>query len=169
MDIQQLAKQYLGKYPEVVNLENVPFVGCRTIKHKILYSGPIFYNKQYKTPQVVESQSFEEVDRLICEGIIEPSDSPISNCYLPVVKFDEATQKYKIRLCLDLRKLNQGIDIDRLQIGDTQELLNKLNGARYLTIFDASSGYLQLDLEETSRKYTAFRVGNRAFQWNKMC
>ena len=149
-NIHPLARKYLIKYPEVVNLENVPFVGCRTIKHKIIYSGPIFFTKQYRTPQVMDSQILEEVDRLLREGLIEPSDSPFSNCYLPVVKFDSTTQKYKIRLCIDMRKLNAGQEIDRLPIGDTQQLLNKLNGAKYLTVLDASSGYLQVDLDEPS-------------------
>lgn len=168
-DMHPLAKQYLLKYPEVVNLQGVQFVGCRTLKHKIIYKGPIFFQKQYRTPQVLESQILEEIDRLIKEGLIEPSDSPFSNCYLPVVKFDKATQKYKIRLCLDLRKLNAGIDIDRLPIGDTQDLLNKMHGTRYLTVLDASSGYLQVDLDHDSRKFTAFRVGNRGYQFKKMC
>ena len=167
--IHPIAKQYLIKYPEIVNLDDVPFVGCRTIKHKIIYKGPIYFTKQYRTPQVMDSQILEEVDRLLREGLIEPSDSPFSNCYLPVVKFDPTTQKYKIRLCLDLRKLNAGLEIDRLPIGDTQQLLNMLNGAKYLTVLDASSGYLQVDLDEPSKRYTAFRIGNRAFQWRKMC
>ena len=168
-DMHPLAKQYLIKYPEVVNLPGVPFVGCRTLTHKIIYNGPIFFQKQYKTPHVLESQILEEIDRLIKEGLIEPSDSPFSNCYLPVVKYDSATQKYKIRLCLDLRKLNAHIEIDRLPIGDTQDLLNKMHKSKFLTVLDASSGYLQVDLEEDSRKYTAFRVGNRGYQFRKMC
>ena len=168
-DIHPMAKKYLTKYPEVVHLDKIPFIGCRTIKHRILYRGPVFYNKQYRCPNVMEEQILEEVDRLIREGLIEPSDSPFSNCYLPVVKYDEKANKYKIRLCLDMRRLNTGIEIDRLHIGDTQELLNKLSGAKYLTVLDASSGYLQVDLEDSSKKYTAFRVGNRAFQWRKMC
>ena len=61
--IHPIAKQYLIKYPEIVNLENVPFVGCRTIKHKIIYKGPIYFTKQYRTPQVMYSQILEEVDR----------------------------------------------------------------------------------------------------------
>ena len=56
-----------------------------------------------------------------------------------------------------------------MQIGDPQELINKLNGCNFLTVLDASSGYLQVDLDEPSRKFTAFRIGNRAFQWRKMC
>ena len=65
--------------------------------------------------------------------------------------------------------MNAGQEIDRLPIGDTQELLNKLDGSKFLTVLDASSGYLQVDLDEPSKRYTAFRIGNRAFQWRKMC
>ena len=168
-NIHPIAKKYILKYPEVVNLDNIPFVGCRSIKHVINYTGPVFYNKQYKTPQVLERDILQEVDRLMQEGLIEPSDSPFSNAYLPVVKYDEKTKKNKIRLCLDLRRLNRGIELDRLHIGDSQELINKLHGAKIMTVLDASSGYLQVDLEEQSKKYTAFRVGNRGYQWTKMC
>ena len=142
-DISAVAQKFLVKYPEVVHVAGTPYVGCKTVEHRILYKGPVFYCKQYRTPHVMEQQVLAEVDRLIQEDLIEATDSAYNNAYLPVVKIDEKTKKTKLRLVLDLRRLNRSIEVDRLQVGDVQDLLNQLHGARYLTVIDASQGYLR--------------------------
>ena len=116
----------------------------------------------------MEEDIVKEIDKLLAEDLIEGSDSGYSNAYLPVVKYDEKTKKNKVRLTIDMRKLNLGVVQDRLPIGDIQDLLNQLDGCRYLTIIDAARGYLQVDLDEDSKKYTCFRHKNQAYQFKKM-
>ena len=152
-----MAKSELMRFPETVHLEGVPFVGVKTVKHRIEYSGPIYFQKQYKTPQVLEGEVLKEIDKLLEEDLIEGSDSGFSNAYLPVVKIDEKTKKRAVRLTLDMRRLNLGVIPDKLPIGDVQDILNRLHGCKYLSVIDASKGYLQIDLDEDSKKYTAFR------------
>ena len=164
-----IAKKLLLKYPEVVHIEGVPFVGTPTVKHRIIYDGPIFYQKQYKIPHILQERIEEEIEKLLHEELIEVAESQYSNAFLPVTKKDEKTGTYKVRVVLDLRRLNDYIQIDRLPIEDTQNLLNRLHGAKYLTVLDASKGYLQIALTEESKKYTAFRFGNNCYQYSKMC
>ena len=164
-----MAKSELMRFPETVHLEGVPFVGVKTVKHRIEYSGPIYFQKQYKTPQVLEGEVLKEIDKLLEEDLIEGSDSGFSNAYLPVVKIDEKTKKRAVRLTLDMRRLNLGVIPDKLPIGDVQDILNRLHGCKYLSVIDASKGYLQIDLDEDSKKYTAFRHKNNAYQYKRMC
>ena len=92
-NMHPMAKAELMRFPETVHLEGVPFVGVKTVKHRIEYTGPIYLQKQYKTPQVLEGEVLKEIDELLEEDLIESSDSGFSNVYLPVVKIDEKTKK----------------------------------------------------------------------------
>ena len=83
-NIHPKAKELLLKYPETVHLDNVPFVGSKVIKHHIAYTGPVFWNRQYRTPKILEEDIRNEIDRLIREGIIEPTGSMYNNAMLPV-------------------------------------------------------------------------------------
>ena len=168
-DIHPIAKKQLEKYPETVHIEGVPFVGVKTVEHRIDYKGPVYFQKQYKTPKVLEEDIVREIDKLLKEDLIEGSDSGYSNPYLPIVKKDEKTGKNKVRLTIDMRRLNEGVTRDLLPIGDVQDLLNELNGSKYLTVIDAAKGYLQVNLDEDSKKFTAFRHKNMAYQFKRMC
>ena len=167
-DMNPLARDLLLKYPEVVHLDNVPFVGTSTVSHKIIYTGPVYWNRQYRTPHVLAEDIKREISRLIQEGIIEPSESEFNNAILPVAKTDPVTGKLKLRIVADFRSLNKSILVDRLPISDIQDLLNKLDGVQYVSVLDAASGYLQINLEPESQKYTAFRYDNKAYTYKKL-
>ena len=47
--------------------------------------------------------------------------------------------------------------------------MNRLHNCKYLTVLDASKGYLQIALTEDLKKYTAFRFKNNCFQYKRMC
>lgn len=55
----------------------------------------------YPVSPAVEKLMFQEIDRMLALGVIEPSNSPWSSPMRMVVKPN------KIRLCLDARKVNQ--------------------------------------------------------------
>ena len=167
-DIPIQAKNLLLKYPETVHLDNIPFVGSKVVAHRIAYTGPVFWNRQYRTPRVLEKDIQAEIDRLIEEGIIEPTESEFNNAILPVAKYDRESGKLKLRIVCDLRTLNKNIVIDKLKIADINELLTKLEGVQYITVIDAASGYLQIPLTQDSKKYTAFRFNNHAFCYRKL-
>jgi hypothetical protein len=46
-----------------------------------------------------------------------------------------------------------------------QELLQRFNGASHVTSLDLSSAYLQVELHEQSRKYTAFLSDSTVYQY----
>ena len=115
-DLNSKAKDLLLKYPEVVHLEGQPFVGVKTLAHHIHYTGPVFFNHQYKSPEKLRSDIKAEIDRLLRLDLIETGESPFANAYLPVAKIDRETGKLKLRLILDLRKLNLNCETDRLPV-----------------------------------------------------
>ena len=158
--MHKLARTLLLEFPQTVHLVDIPFKGVKSIMHKIAYSGPLFFNRQYKTPHILEADVLAEIDRLLRCRIIEASDSPYNNALLPVLK-----PNGKIRLALDVRSLNRYTPVDRLYLGDFQEVLNRLHGMNYFSTLDCASGFHQMVLHPESRPLTAFRYGNRCFQF----
>ena len=167
-DINIMAKNLILKYPETIHIPGIPYVGTKSVCHRIVYSGPVFFNRQYRVPQILEADIQAEIDRLLSEDLIECSESPYSNAFLPVTKIDPKSGKLKICVCLDLRSLNKGVQIDRLCIQNIQDLLNKLSGCKYLTVLDAASGYLQIPMTYESKPFTAFRYNNTCYVHNTM-
>jgi len=97
-------------------------------------------------------------------GIIEPSRSAWS---LPIVVIKKKDGFY--RFCIDFRKINEVTEKDAYSLLHVTVTLDKLRGARYLSILDLKSGYWQTPLHPESRFVTAFTVpGKGLFQFRVM-
>ena len=92
-DLDKGARSLLLKYPEVVHVPGVRFVGNKTLKHKICFKGPTFYNRQYKTPQVLQSEIQNEIDELLKLDLIQPAESEYNNALLPICEKCPLTKK----------------------------------------------------------------------------
>ena len=73
----------------------------------------------------------------------------------------------KIRICVDARKVNQHTVPDRERTPPLQELLQKFEGAQFMTTLDLTSAYLQIPLHRDSRKYTAFLFDSTVYQYTR--
>ena len=62
----------------------------------------------------------------------------------------------KVRLCLDLECLNQALIRPIHRRPTLNDILPKLNNAKYISLLDASSGYHNLKLDEKSSYLTTF-------------
>ena len=49
-----------------------------------------------------------------------------------------------------------------------QELLQRFHGTKYVTTLDLSSAFLQVPLDEASRKYTAFEFQSKIYQYRRI-
>jgi hypothetical protein len=85
---------------------------------------------------------------MIEDDIIEISDSPFINPLTVVYKEDK-----KLRVCVDAKN-NQFTIPDSESTPPIQELLQRFNGARFMTSIDLSTAFLHIKLNEASRKYT---------------
>jgi hypothetical protein len=72
------------------------------------------------------------------------------------------------RICVDARKINGLTVPDYERTPPLQELLQKFEGTRYLSSLDLSSAYLQIELHENSRKYTAFLFDSVVYQYKRV-
>lgn len=71
-------------------------------------------------------------------------------------KKNDATGEKRTRLVLDYRFLNRTLVDIKFPIANVVEILDSLSGALYFLHLDLSQGYYQVELDEQSRKVTAF-------------
>ncbi|XP_062607979.1 uncharacterized protein LOC134269786 [Saccostrea cucullata] len=95
----------------------------------------------------------EELLRMEEEGIIQKVTEPTEWCapMVPVVK-----KNGKIRICVDLKKLNEAVIRGNFMLPNLDDVSPKLVGAKYFSKLDASSGFYQVPLHEDSWKLTTF-------------
>ena len=122
--------------------------------------------KQRYQPQNPRMQAVinEEVDRMLADGIIEPSRSPWSSPVVIAKKKDGAP-----RFCINFKKINDISRKDAYPLPFINAILDKLRRAKYISSIDLKQGYWQIPLTEDSKPITAFTVPGRGlFQFKVM-
>ena len=64
----------------------------------------------------------------------------------------------KIRICIDPRDLNKAIQRDHLPMMTIEEVVAGMPQAKVFSVLDATSGYWQVKLDETSSKLCTFNT-----------
>lgn len=98
----------------------------------------------------------KELDQMLEDGVVVPSNSPWSSPVVLVKKPDGSH-----RFCVDYRQLNKITKRDAYPLPYVSDTLDKLKGAKYLSTIDIKSTYWQGPLEKSSREKTAFTVPGR--------
>ena len=98
-----------------------------------------------RVPILMESKVKEELDCLEAAGVIEPITKPTLWCspMVPVMK-----KSGKVRLCVDLKRLNQTVKREQFILPTLQDVTSKLSGATVFTSIDAASGFYQIPLHK---------------------
>ena len=94
----------------------------------------------------------KEVDKMLAEGVIRPSNSPYaSNVVLAMKKTADW------RFCINYRPLNKVTISDKYPLPRIADLVRSVRGSRFFAALDLKAGYWQIPMEKQSIKYTAFR------------
>lgn len=133
------------------------------VEHELYLQDGVIPIKQryYPVSPPVQRQIDQEIDRLLSEGLIEPSASPWSSPILLVPKKNGSK-----RLCVDFRKLNAVTRKNAYPLPYISSILDKLKDSTYVSSIDLLSGFHQIILSEKSRPLTAFTVPTKGlFQY----
>jgi len=139
----------LGHYKTKVHIELAP--GTKPISSAPYYASPAkreLINKQ--------------IDLWLLQDVIEESKSPWGTPVIIVYRND------KPRMCIDYRKMNKATIADQHPIPKQTDILAALLRAQYLSVFDALSGFMQLEFDEESRPISAFRTHHGLHQFKRM-
>ncbi|KAM9969339.1 hypothetical protein ACTFIR_001171 [Dictyostelium discoideum] len=124
-------------------------------------SKPIKRNCGRRSPEEFRLMS-EEASRLLKLGIIEESVSDYSS-----IPFFAKDKTGKSRFVIDYRAVNdQTIDF-AFPMPNADDTLERTKNAKWFSKIDCKSGFHLLNLVENSRQFTAFRVGNKLYQFKR--
>ena len=152
---QQAARKLLCDYSETFSKHDLDLGKCNILKHKIQLTDQQPFKERYRR---IPPHLFEEVKQHLQEmvevGAIRRSFSPWASAVVLVRKKDGG-----LRLCIDLRKLNNRTIKDGYALPRTDDTLDCLYGAKWFSTLDLKSGYWQVELEGEAKPLTAFTMG----------
>ncbi len=103
------------------------------------------------------------------QGIIERVPENTSTPWVsPLVVFPKQKNPEELRICVDMRKVNQVVERVRHPSPTVEEIIEKLNGAAVFSKLDLTSGYHQLELDENSRYLTTFATHEGLFRYTRL-
>lgn len=155
-----------AKYNDVFFMQGDKLTTTKLYKHSITLKPNTVsvYSKPYRLPHSQKGEIQKQIDDLLQQGIIEPCNSEWSSPVLLVPKRSEGEKKW--RLVIDYRKLNNCILDDKFPLPHNNDILDSLSGCVYFSHLDLNQGFYNVELEESSRKYTAFSSGQ--YQMTRM-
>jgi len=138
---------------------------CNLGKHSIkLTTNEPVQSKPYSLPYAMRTVVDQEIDAMLKMQIIESSSSPYASPMVIVKKQDGHSN----RVCIDYRKLNKITIFDAEPMTQMSEIFARLAGDQFLSKFDLSKGYWQVEVEPEDREKTAFVSHRGLYQFRVM-
>lgn len=107
----------------------------------------------------------EELQRMEKMGVMSRIEEPSDWCVGMVVV---PKHNGKVRICVDLTKLNESVRRERHILPSVEQTLAQIGGAKYFSKLDANSGYWQIELNPDSAKLTTFITPFGRFHFNRL-
>ena len=106
----------------------------------------------------------KETQKLLSEGIIEPSNSPWRAQVVVTVN-----ENHKKRMVIDYSQtINRYTQLDAYPLPRINEIVNKVARYKYYSTIDLKSAYHQIPLCDQDKAYTAFEADGRLYQFCRM-
>lgn len=120
---------------------------CDVLMHDIKISSDFVPKrlKAYRTPELLKGEVSKQIQVMLGQGIIVPSQSSMVSPMVCVLKGPGG--KGGIRLAVDYRHVNRYTEGDQFPTPDIPDVLQKVSGSRYISCFDARSGYWQIPIK----------------------
>ena len=117
-------------------------------------------SRPYRLAQAHLQTVKEALEEMLEMGAIQPSSSPWSSPVVLVPKKDGG-----VRFCVDYRGLNQVADFDAYPMPRTDEILDRVGAAKFISTLDLSRGYWQIPLAQEAQPKTAFTTPFGLFEF----
>ena len=137
--------------------------------HKITTtdSAPV-HTRQYRFPPAHKEEIDKQINGLLENKIIKPSDSPYNSPLWIVPKKADSHGNKKWRMVIDYRALNEKTIGDAYPLPNITEILDQLGSAKYFSVFDLAYGFHQIPMDETDAPKTAFSTPHGHYEFTRM-
>lgn len=119
-----------------------------------------------KIPLALRDKVKEKLDEMVQNNLIVPVSEP-TDWQNPIVVVPK-NKGADIRICMDPVYLNKYIKRERYPIPTQETLFTKLAGAKYFSLLDASSAFLQLPLDDKSSLLCTFTTPFGRFRYLRL-
>ena len=158
-ELADAACQLLAEYHDIFSLD-LAELGCtHSTEHTIKVTNNTPFKERFRwiQPPMVEEVR-NHLREMLESGTIRPSQSAWCNAMVLVRKKDGS-----LCFCIDFCCLNTHTKKDSYPLPRIQEVLESLVGAGHFSCLDLKSRFWQIRMDETSKQYTSFTVGNLGF------
>lgn len=123
------------------------------------------FHKARQVPFAVREKVEAELERLQTLGVIQPIQfADWATPIVPVMKHDG-----RVRVCGDFKvTINSAAKLDKYPIPRIEELFASLAGGKAFTKLDLSHAYLQVPLDEESRRYVVINTHKGLFEYKRL-
>lgn len=169
-EAKEKIKNLIHEFPNQFYVEGDSLSKIENIQHRIILKDgtPPINVKQYRIPQSQKQKLMEKVAEMERQNIIQPSTSPFNAPAMMVKKKDEHGGNTDLRMVVDYKKLNEATIMEDFPIPLIDEILDDLGKSKIFSKMDIVNAFHQVELHPDDRHYTAFTVGYKKYQWNRM-
>jgi hypothetical protein len=162
---QQEFLQLIDEFPDCFD-ETPGF--CPYVEHSITIDADFKPRRlrEYRIPEVLKPEVQRQIDELLRNGFIRPSNSPMASPIVAVLKGPSG--KGGVRLAIDYRFVNLHSQGDAFVMPHLLDSIQKVGAARWITLWDARSGYWQLGMSEESKWLSSFAHEGGLYEWNRI-
>ncbi|XP_055527538.1 uncharacterized protein K02A2.6-like [Wyeomyia smithii] len=118
-----------------------------------------------RIPMPLEGAVNEKLDELLRKDIIEPKEGP-ATWVSPLMVANKANGS--IRLCVDLRRVNQAVIRERHPMPVIDDVLAKIGKGKVWSILDVKDAFFLLELEEESRDIVTFITHRGLYRFKRI-
>ena len=161
--VEDLKLRYTSKYPDLFKgLGKIPGEYHIHLKDD---AKPFALSTPRRVALPLQPKVKKELQRMEQLGVISRVDDPTDWCAGMVVvpKSDG-----KVRICVDLTKLNESVRRERHILPSVDHSLAQLGGVKVFTKLDANSGFWQIELSKESALLTTFITPFGRFCFNRL-
>ena len=155
-------KALLTKYDKVFKPSSQP-MDCEPMKVELIEGAQLRKQPLRHFPPNIQAELETEVERLLREGIIQPSKSAMVSAPVAARKSDGA-----LRMCIDLKYLNSLTVSEGYPMPRVDESMRSLGGRKYYCKLDLRWGFNQMELHADSRHLTAFAVRSGLYEFTRV-
>ena len=161
----EFEREVHNKFP---NLFSAGLGKIKGFRHKIKIKPEVKPVQQplRRVPFAVRDKVAGELQHLQDEGVIEAVNEASDWVSPTVIAWKK---NGGVRLCVDLRKVNDAVVVEKHPLPNIEEMFTELRNAKYFSKLDLKSAYHQLELDESSRAFTTFITHKGLFRYKRVC
>ena len=160
---QEIFAAYADVFPDALPQVTADSPAPAGITHTIqLKDGAQPYSRPLRRMSTLELDELKkQLEEYLASGRLRPSESPWGTNVIFAKKKDGA-----LRFCVDYRGLNDATVRNSYPLPLTEDLFDRLTGARFFSIIDLRTGFYQILIAEKDRHKTAFSTSQGLFEYN---